>query len=73
MDGHRTFRANCAYGTKINSFLLDTSNDHGLEQLLDKPTRNNHSLDLVLSTYLEITCDVTVVPGMSDHGLLLLQ
>ena len=61
------------YGTKINSFLLDTSNDHGLEQLLDEPTRNNHSMDLVLSTYLEIICDVTVVPGMSDHGILLSQ
>ena len=67
MDGHGTIKANPAYGTGINSFLLDTLNDHGLEQLLDEPTRNNHFLDLVLSTHPEIICDVTVVPGMSDH------
>ena len=67
MDGHGTIKANPAYGTRINSFLLDTLNDHDLEQLLDEPTRNNHFLDLVLLTHSEIICDVTVVPGMSDH------
>ena len=67
MDGHGTIKANPAYGTRINSLLLDTLNDHGLEQLLDGLTRNNHFLDLVLSTHPETICDVTVVLGMSDH------
>ena len=68
MDGHGTFKANPTYRTEINSFLLDTLNDHGLELLLDEPTRNDYLLDLVLSTRPEIICNVTIVPaGMSDH------
>ena len=66
MDGHGTIKANPAYGTGVNSFLLDTLKNHGLEQLLDEPTKNNHFLDLILSTHPKI-CDATVVPGMSDH------
>ena len=70
MEDHGTIKANIynpAYGSGINSFFLDTLNDHGLEQLLDEPTRNDHFLELVLSTHPEIICDVTIVPGMSDH------
>ena len=67
MDGHGTIKTNPTHGNKINSFLLDTLNDHGLEQLLDEPTRNDHFLDLVLSTHPDIICDMTVVPGMSDN------
>ena len=39
MDGHGTVKANPAYGTGINSFLLDTLNDHGLE--LSDPYSNS--------------------------------
>ena len=40
---------------------------HGLELLLDEPTRNDYLLDLALSTHPEIICNVTIVPAVSDH------
>ena len=40
---------------------------YGFEQFVTQPTRENHRLDLILSTDLEIIENVQVVPGISDH------
>ena len=72
MDGHRTFKANSAYGTEINSFLLDTLNDHGLELLLYESTRNDHLLNPVLSTHSEIICNVTIIQSQQCQTMRIL-
>ena len=66
-NGHGLINPSPAYGVDINTHFLDIINDHGLEQLVDDPTRNNHILDLVFTTQPEILKDISVVPRMSDH------
>ena len=43
-------------------------NDYGFEQFVTQPTREDHLLNLVLSTNPDIIENVQVVPGISDHG-----
>ena len=58
------------YGLEVNSTFLDLVNDHGFEQFVSSPTRQSNTLDLVFSTYQNIT-DVVVTPGMSDHEAII--
>ena len=70
MDGHGSVKSNPTSGIKItpSSWIYQMNSLDGLEQLLDEPTKNDHLLDLVLSTYPDIIiCDITVVSGMSDY------
>ena len=55
------------HGVKVNAQFLDTPNDYGMEQLVSDSTRNEHILDLVLTTQPEMLKGVTIVPGISDH------
>ena len=48
-DGHGCINPSPAYGVDVNTYFLDTINDHGLKQLVCDPTRNDHILDLVLT------------------------
>ena len=41
---------NPAYGYEINSFFVEMMNNYGFEQFVAQPTRENHVLDLVLTT-----------------------
>ena len=54
------------YSTELNSLFLDVIDNVGFEQLVTSPTQNDHMLNLVFSTHLNII-DLNVVPGMSDH------
>ena len=54
------------YGTKLNNLFVDIINDAGLEQFVTFPTRQENVLDLVFSTYSNIS-DISTIPGMSDH------
>ena len=66
-DGHGLVNPSPAYGVDVNTYFLDTIDDHSLEQLVNFPTRNDHTLDLILTTLPEMLADVATVPGMSDH------
>ena len=54
------------YGSELNNLFLDIANDVGLELFVTSPTRRESILDLVFSTYSNIT-DLSIIPGMSDH------
>ena len=59
-----------AYGREINDLFLDLINDVSLEQLVFQPTRQRNILDLVLSSHPDTISNVEVVPGMSDHEII---
>ena len=55
------------YSHEINQLFLDTTNEYGLEQLINQPTRGNNILDLVFSTQPNTISNVQVIPGITDH------
>ena len=58
------------YGNGVNYLFNETVNDSRLKQLITQPTRNNHMLDLVLTSQPILINDVNVVPGISDHEVV---
>ena len=48
-DGY-SLRPSPAYGTEVNTKLLDIVNDHSMFQHVKRPTRKGNILDLVLTT-----------------------
>ena len=47
--------------------LIDIANDYGLEQIVDKPTRKDRTLDLFFIRNSSLVIKSTVLPGISDH------
>ncbi|XP_072039179.1 uncharacterized protein [Amphiura filiformis] len=67
---NNTIQANPQYGYKVNRLLLDIVEDHGLQQHVNKPTRLNNILDLLLTTNPDLVEEIQVFPGMSDHSVV---
>ena len=65
-DGSGQLSLYPTYGSELNNLFLDVVNDVGLEQFVTSPTRWESILDLVFSTYSNIS-DLSIIPGMSDH------
>ena len=61
------------YGCEVNYTFLDILNDFGLEQLVNSPTRNSNTLDLVLATEPNLLSEIQIVPGISDYKAVLFQ
>ncbi|KAI8486064.1 hypothetical protein Bbelb_361640 [Branchiostoma belcheri] len=53
--------------------LLHLMDNHGLFQTVEEPTRNGNLLDLVLVNNPNIIEKTTVVPGISDHDMVLVD
>ncbi|KAI8506615.1 hypothetical protein Bbelb_160420 [Branchiostoma belcheri] len=53
--------------------LLNLMDTHGLFQTVQEPTRNGNLLDLVLVNNPNINEKTTVVPGISDHDMVLVD
>ena len=66
-EGMGCIQSSPTYGNDVNYLFIETINDSGLEQLVTEPTRNNHILDLVLTSQPDLINDVKVVPSISDH------
>jgi len=60
-----------AYGRELNSLCLELIDGYGLEQLVYQPTRQGTILDIVLASHPEMITGVDVVPGISDHEVVL--
>ena len=60
---------------KRHQDLLDLIADHYLTQIVDKPTRNDTTLDLIITNYPSIVDNLeTIQPiGEEDHDILLLE
>ena len=50
--------------------LIDIMNDHGLEQMVDFPTREKNTLDLILTTLPDQFKDVHSPDKLSDHDIV---
>ena len=61
---------NCVHASTHNS-LLATTCDYGLTQLVTKPTRLDNTLDLFFTDHPSQITDISVLPGMSDHNIVL--
>ena len=72
-DGIGYVNPNPTYGYDTNSLFVEIVNDYGFEQFVSQPTRDNHLLDLILSTNPDIIKNVQVVPGISDHKAITCQ
>ena len=57
--------------------LLDLANDHGLTQMVDKPTRTTATTSNILDIFMTSSPDMVnrceVIPGISDHDIPLLD
>ncbi|KAI8491877.1 hypothetical protein Bbelb_302500 [Branchiostoma belcheri] len=53
--------------------LLNLMDNHGLFQTVQEPTRNGNLLDLVLVNNPNIIEKTKVVPGISDHDMVLVD
>ena len=58
--------ANCL-NTAVHDKLAVIHDDHGLEQLVEEPTRNNSTLDLMLTNFQANVFIVEVLSGVADH------
>ena len=47
--------------------LINIANDHGLEQIVDKPTRKDRILDLFFIRNSSLVIKTTALPGISNH------
>ena len=72
-DGIGYVNRNPTYGYETNSVFVEMMNNYGFEQFVTQPTRENHLLDLVLSTNPDIIENVQVVLGISDHEAITCQ
>ena len=60
---------------KQHQDLLDLIADHFLTQIVDKPTRNDKTLDLIITNYPSIVDNLETIPpiGEADHDILSLE
>ena len=58
---------------KQHQDLLDLIADHSLTQIVDKPTRNDKILDLIITNYPSIVDNLETIPpiGEADHDISL--
>ena len=54
----------------IESVLIDIMNDHGLEQLVNFPTRERNTLDLILTSLPGQFVDIYSPDKLSDHDIV---
>ena len=65
--------SNPTYGFLLNNTFLNIMNDFSLEQLVLSPTRENHILDLVLTSIPGLFTDVTVATPVGQVTNLLVS
>lgn len=60
---------------KQHQQLLDIINDHGLKQVVNEPTRNDKTLDLIMTNYPSIVDKIETIPplGEADHDIVSLE
>ena len=54
----------------IHQRLIDLTSEHNLTQIHDQPTRNGKLLDLVFTTNPSLIKSSVIVPGISDHDIV---
>ncbi len=68
-----TYTASGTNDIDIHQFLIDISLKFGLTQLIRQPTRQGNILDLVFTSNPSLIKSTTVIPGLSDHDIPLID
>ena len=53
--------------------LVDIAHDHNLSQTVLHPTRLHNILDLFLTNYPVLIQSTQVIPGLSDHDIVIIE
>ena len=56
---------------KVQQRLIDTTSEHGLNQIHDNPTRDDNILDLVFTNNPFLIKSSRNAPGISDHDIII--
>ena len=59
-----------AVDTRLSRDFISLLNDFSLVQLIDKPTRGNNTLDIIVTNNADLV-DTEVISGVSDHDAIL--
>ncbi len=54
-------------------YLLDMMDEHGMEQIQTKVTRQDHNLDLYFTSHPSLVKSSDTVPGISDHDMVVID
>ena len=52
------------------SSLIDVMQEHGLEQIVNQPTRQHNILDLFFLNYPSTKYTIDILPGLADHDIV---
>ena len=55
------------------SYFFDTLANTGLQQIVNCPTRNNNTLDVVLTNRPSLAKQCVGMPGLSDHDIVFVE
>ena len=61
------------YTHSISYSFLDTLATTGLQQIVNFPTRNNNTLDVVLTNHPSLVKQCVGMPGLSDHDIVFVE
>ncbi|KAI8516360.1 hypothetical protein Bbelb_049410 [Branchiostoma belcheri] len=53
----------------IHRQFMDIISDLGMEQIVEKPTRGENTLDIIVTNHPSLFPRVEIVPGLSDHDI----
>ncbi|CAG2222065.1 unnamed protein product [Mytilus edulis] len=56
--------------TNIHHKFTDILDDHGLQQMVEEPTRESNALDLIIPNFPNSFNKVETIPGISDHDIV---
>ena len=68
----RTIKLNTKY-PYLHSLFGNLLDDTGLTQIVDIPTRKDNTLDLIITNLPNQVQRVEVIPGLSDHDIVLTE
>ena len=60
-------------GCEVNNLFVDILNDQGLEQLVNSLTRKRNTLDLMLTTQLNMLSETQVILRILNHEAVFLN
>ena len=53
-----------------HSCLIDVMQEHGLEQIVNRPTRHQNILDLFFLNHPSVKHTIDILPGLGDHDIV---
>ncbi|CAG2250335.1 unnamed protein product [Mytilus edulis] len=56
--------------TNIHHKFTDILDDHGLQQMVEEPTKESNTLDLIITNYPNSFIRVETIHGISDHDIV---